>query len=113
MIIPEMAGDKVQTELVGQAVNRRGAVKVVLNAGKLAVPFSSTVFLEHPFKGLVLNQVSSGPSEWLQTSVLEASTEFSKHQEVFVIPGRHLLPGPYITVPLGSVTGTCTKLSYC
>lgn len=65
MIIPEMAGDKVQTELVGQAVNRRGAVKVVLNAGKLAVPFSSTVFLEHPFKGLVLNQVSSGPSEWL------------------------------------------------
>lgn len=26
MIIPEMAGDKVQTELVGQAVNHRGAV---------------------------------------------------------------------------------------
>lgn len=49
---------------MGQAVNCRGIVKVVVNAGKLAAPFSPIVSLNAHLKGLVLHQVSSGP-EWL------------------------------------------------
>lgn len=50
---------------MGQAVNCGGIVKVGVNTGELAAPFGRVVSVNTHLKGLVLSQVTSGPSEWL------------------------------------------------